>query len=171
MFLIGSGCVTANSPDATPESAPAASESAAPSGTSVEGSDQAFELGPLIDEDLRRKIYEAVETQLSGTKGAGGSGEEQTEIGDFEAFHFNIVKLMHGSDDVSGDPRARPDSMEVEVVGWLKRRLVASSGDPKDECASFDGQITLEMGAEGAWAVRASAAPLTLGRQDQEDCY
>lgn len=128
----------------------------------------ALELGPIEDEDLRQVIYQGLGARLDKTLATGSASEETTEIGDYESFRFTILKLTRGTDDVSGDPSATPDGMNVEVSGWY-RRTVSGEEDGKPQCTSFDAQLTMTR-TQGAWAV-SNEHPLTFGREDPEDCY
>jgi hypothetical protein len=128
----------------------------------------ALELGAVEDESLRELIYKGLDERLSRTLTVGEGAEEVTEIGDYDSFRFTIVKLTRGADDVSGDPRAVPDGMDVEVSGWYKRTL-KGDGDGKPQCTSFDAQLTV-LKTQGEWRV-SDEHPVTFGREDAEDCY
>lgn len=163
LFSIGattSGCTTGGTE-------PAADELKVAQGTPAQSVGR-LELGPMEDEDLRQIVYKGLSARLAKTLAVGEDAQESTEIGDYESFRFTIIKLTRGNDDVSGDPRATADGMDVETSGWFKR-TVNDSGDSKTGCTSFDAVVTL-LKIQGDWSV-SDENPVTFGREDAEDCY
>jgi hypothetical protein len=156
--------------DDTGNEAGESAETAATSPAAVPPGER-LELGPVENEDLKHEIYEAMEKRLAHGDATSNGAEAATEIGDYDAFKFTIVKLTRGKDDVSGDPTTPPDGMDVEVTGWLRRTLADNgSGAEKSECVSFDAQIAMHHEGEAGWAI-AKDQDVAFGRQDQEDCY
>lgn len=133
--------------------------------------EEALSLGPVTDSRLKALFYQAIEgTMVARDTQAPESKDVSTELGDVDSFRFTIMRLTKGEEDVTGDPRERPDGMDVEVTGWYKRTLPHGDGRrPAESCASFDTRI-LAVKVEGLWQLKGKI-PLTIGREDPEDCY
>lgn len=160
VLLFAAAACTTGSGGNEPDSGVKATSTPRPAGT--------FELGPIEDEDLKQTIYKGMDARLGKTLAVGQDAEETTEIGDYESFRFAIVKLTRGNDDVSGEPGAAADGMDVEVSGWYKR-TVDGDGETRAGCTSFDARLTV-LKREGRWTV-SDEHPMTFGREDPEDCY
>jgi hypothetical protein len=93
-----------------------------------------------------------------------------TELGDVDSFRFTLMRLTKGDEDVTGDPREKPDGMEVEVTGWYKQTQPKVEGrGTVESCGSFDTRIWA-VKVEGLWQLKGKV-PLAIGREDPEDCY
>jgi hypothetical protein len=191
-FAASTGCVTDGAPSA--QSSPSEAVSSDGDGSATDGTAEAgaagedgtteasaakatpvapgerYELGPIESDDLKKAIYEGMEARLAHGDATSNGAEAATEIGDYEAFKFTIVKLTRGKDDVSGDPTTAPDGMDVEVTGWLRRTADAGTGE-KAECVSFDAQVVMQHDPSGSGWTMAKDQDVSFGRQDQEDCY
>lgn len=127
-------------------------------------------LGPLVDDRLKLLFYQALEGTLRAQDGSTEDQVVSTELGDLDTFRFTLMRLTKADEDISGDPRERPDGLDVEVTGWYKRmRVSREGGRPQENCVSFDTHIA--VGKVGnSWQLK-DKIPLSLGREDAEDCY
>lgn len=132
--------------------------------------DDALALGPVRDPRLKELFYQAVEGTLAA-KDSKAEGEElSTELGDPDSFRFTVIRLTRAGGDVSADPDGKPDGMDVEISGWYKRtKPLRLERRTIDICGSFDVRIAA-VKFEGLWQLR-DKIPLSLGREDVEDCY
>jgi len=127
-------------------------------------------LGPVTDSRLKALFYQAIEGTMVVRDAHSEAKDASTELGDVDSFRFTIMRLTKSDEDVTGDPRERPDGMDVEVTGWYKQTLPRGEGQRAIEnCASFDTRI-LAVKVEGLWQLKGKI-PLTIGREDPEDCY
>jgi len=133
-------------------------------------SDDVLTLGPVSDNRLKALFYQAIEGTMVARDAQSDAKDVSTELGDVDSFRFTIMRLTKGDEDVTGDPRERPDGMDVEVTGWYKRTQPQGEGRRLAEsCASFDTRI-LAVKVEGLWQLKGKI-PLIIGREDPEDCY
>jgi hypothetical protein len=134
------------------------------------GDEDALTLGPVTDGRLKALFYQAAEATIAYRDAQSEVKDVSTELGDMDSFRFTLMRLTKGEDDVTGDPREKPDGMEVEVTGWYKQTRPQGAGrGAAESCGSFDTRI-LAVKVEGLWQLRGKI-PLTIGREDPEDCY
>jgi hypothetical protein len=120
--------------------------------------------GPIEDIDLKEVVYQGVEKQLVGTE----NELTRVEIGDFESFKFNIVRMSRAGEDVTNISSEQPDRLVVEASGWYKRS--GKTGDaPSENCFSFESTVHLNADAD-SW-VYDDKEPLTFSRENSEDCF
>jgi len=127
-----------------------------------------YNLGPLTDEELQDVAYQALRQALGGTKALGDGASEASELGEPSSFSFNIVKLLQGKDDISGEG-GQADGMDVEVTGWYKRSLRQNTDLQDPTCTSFDALVAIIKQGD-AWHPTPGETP-TFGREDREDCF
>lgn len=132
--------------------------------------DETLQLGPVTDSRLKALFYQAIEGTMVARDAKPEAKDTSTELGDVDSFRFTIMRLTKGDEDVTGDPREKPDGMDVEVTGWYKKTLPRGEDQRTTEnCASFDTRI-LAVKVEGLWQLKGKI-PLAIGREDPEDCY
>lgn len=120
--------------------------------------------GPIEDIDLKEVVYQGIEKQLAATE----NEQTRVEIGDFESFKFNIVRMSRAGEDVTSIASEQPDRLAVEAAGWYKRS--AKTGDePSENCFSFESTIHLNADAD-TW-VYDDKEQLTFSRENSEDCF
>ena len=127
-----------------------------------------FNLGPLLDDDLKDVVYQGLQDTLGAPKVVGQGEEEITELGESGHFNFNVVKLLRGKDDISGEGGAA-DGMDVEVTGWYKRSVRNSAEQQDPACTSFDAIVAISKQGD-AWHLTPGETQ-TYGREDREDCF
>lgn len=127
-------------------------------------------LGPLTDSRLKDLFYQAAEATMASRDAQSEERGVVTELGDVDSFRFTLMRLTKGQEDVTGDPREKPDGMEVEVTGWYKQTRPEGEGrGTAESCGSFDTRIWA-VKVEGLWQLK-DKVPLAIGREDPEDCY
>jgi hypothetical protein len=132
------------------------------------GSGVHYNLGSLTDQELQDVAYQALRQALGGTKALGDGESEASELGEPSSFTFNIVKLLQGKDDISGEG-GQADGMDVEVTGWYKRSLRQNTDSQDPTCTSFDALVAIIKQGD-AWHPTPGETP-TFGREDREDCF
>ena len=132
--------------------------------------DDSLALGPVRDPRLKELFYQAVEGTLAAKDSTAEGEEVSTELGELDSFRFTVIRLTQAGGDVSGDVDGKPDGMDVEISGWYKRtQSLRPERRTADTCGSFDVRIAA-VKLEGLWQLR-DKIPLSLGREDVEDCY
>jgi hypothetical protein len=125
-------------------------------------------VGPLLDDTLAGLIYDSIGASLEVDREQADGGEQRTDIGDFDAFRFRVVRLTRGSEDVSATPQLGYDGLEIQVSGWYKRTTMGPHAGDQTRCMSFDALVRLAREGD-TWALEHDA-PLTITREDPEDC-
>lgn len=132
--------------------------------------EDALALGPVTDSRLKALFYQAAEATMAFRDAQSETKDVSTELGDVDSFRFTVMRLTKGEEDVTGDPREKPDGMEVEVTGWYKQTRPQRDGRGSAEsCGSFDTRLWA-VKVEGLWQLKGKV-PLVIGREDSEDCY
>ena len=134
--------------------------------------DFALTPGPVADGRLKQFFYGALEAYLANRQGTGDSSisSGRLEMGDLDTFRMTILRLSHGTVDVSTDPAETVDGMDVEVTGWYKRLPEKDSeGHTKTRCFSFD--IPLHAAKKDKTWTLTKDPPMVFSREDEEDCF
>ena len=67
-------------------------EAATPPSEPEDSGNGHFNLGPLLDDDLKDVVYQGLQDTLGGPKTVAQGEEEITELGERGHFNFNVVK-------------------------------------------------------------------------------
>lgn len=128
----------------------------------------AHAIGRLDDRKIEQLLYEALMRRVNGAVQLTGGMTESRELGERATFEFSIIKAVRDGIEVEGNEV--PDSLDIEVRGWYRRRRSQQqTDDSQPMCTSFDTVATVVY-REDRWKLGENQN-FAFTREDEEDCY